>query len=157
LYAIQSNRDNQPPLSGSVVVDATQSYDQVGSPAVSMQMNGKGARKWEEMTGNAYRDKSNIAIVLDEIVYSAPGVSKGAISGGRSEISGEFTLNEAIDLANVLGIIVELDTLEPKFLSILLNLLMLLSNIFTDAPRPNAACAAYSPTAPAPIITTLVG
>jgi SecD/SecF fusion protein len=65
-------------------------------------MNGKGARKWEEMTGNAYRDKSNIAIVLDEIVYSAPGVSKGAISGGRSEISGEFTLNEAIDLANVL-------------------------------------------------------
>jgi SecD/SecF fusion protein len=102
LYAIQSNRDNQPPLSGSVVVDATQSYDQVGSPAVSMQMNGKGARKWEEMTGNAYRDKSNIAIVLDEIVYSAPGVSKGAISGGRSEISGEFTLNEAIDLANVL-------------------------------------------------------
>ncbi|MDG2367929.1 MAG: protein translocase subunit SecDF [Flavobacteriaceae bacterium] len=102
LYAIQSNRDNQPPLSGSVVVDATQSYDQVGSPAVSMQMNGKGARKWEEMTGNAYRDKSNIAIVLDEIVYSAPGVSKGAISGGRSEISGQFTLNEAIDLANVL-------------------------------------------------------
>jgi SecD/SecF fusion protein len=102
LYAIQSNRDNQPPLSGSVVVDASQSYDQIGSPSVSMQMNGKGARKWEEMTGNAYKEKSNIAIVLDEIVYSAPGVSKGAISGGRSEISGQFTLNEAIDLANVL-------------------------------------------------------
>ena len=102
LYAIKSNRGDEPPLSGSVVVDATQSYDQVGSPAVSMQMNGKGARKWEEMTGNAYKDKSNIAIVLDEIVYSAPGVSKGAISGGRSEISGQFTLNEAIDLANVL-------------------------------------------------------
>ena len=102
LYAIQSNRDDKPPLSGSVVVDASQSYDQIGSPAVSMQMNGKGARKWEEMTGNAYKDKSNIAIVLDDIVYSAPGVSKGAISGGRSEISGQFTLNEAIDLANVL-------------------------------------------------------
>jgi len=102
LYAIQSNRDDKPPLSGTVVVDASQSYDQIGSPAVSMQMNGKGARKWEEMTGNAYKDKSNIAIVLDEIVYSAPGVSKGAISGGRSEISGQFTLNEAIDLANVL-------------------------------------------------------
>ena len=102
LYAIQSNRDDQPPLSGSVVVDASQSYDQIGSPSVSMQMNGKGARKWEEMTGNAYKNKSNIAIVLDEIVYSAPGVSKGAISGGRSEISGQFTLNEAIDLANVL-------------------------------------------------------
>lgn len=102
LYAIQSNRDNKPPLSGSVVVDASQSYDQVGAAAVSMQMNGKGARKWEEMTGNAYKDKSNIAIVLDDIVYSAPGVSRGAISGGRSEISGQFTLNEAIDLANVL-------------------------------------------------------
>ena len=66
LYAIQSNRDNKPPLGGSVVVDASQSYDQVGAPAVSMQMNGKGARKWEEMTGKAFNDKSNIAIVLDE-------------------------------------------------------------------------------------------
>ena len=102
LYAIQSNRENKPPLGGSVVVDASQSYDQVGSPAVSMQMNGKGARTWEEMTGKAFKDKSNIAIVLDNIVYSAPGVSRGAISGGRSEISGQFTLNEAIDLANVL-------------------------------------------------------
>ena len=80
LYAIQSNRNNKPPLGGSVVVDASQSYDQVGAPAVSMQMNGKGARKCEEMTGKAYKDKSNIAIVLDDIVYSAPGVSRGAIS-----------------------------------------------------------------------------
>ena len=67
-----------------------------------MQMNGKGARQWEEMTGVAYQEKGNIAIVLDDIVYSAPGVSKGPISGGRSEISGQFSLNEAIDLANVL-------------------------------------------------------
>jgi SecD/SecF fusion protein len=102
LYAIRSNRTNQPPLSGSVIVDAAQTYDQVGSPAVSMQMNGKGARSWEDMTGKAFRERSNIAIVLDDVVYSAPGVSKGAISGGRSEISGQFTLNEAIDLANVL-------------------------------------------------------
>ena len=102
LYVIKANRDNEPPLGGSVVVDASQSYDQIGSPAVSMQMNGKGARKWEEMTGVAYQEKGNIAIVLDDIVYSAPTVSKGAISGGRSEISGQFSLNEAIDLANVL-------------------------------------------------------
>ena len=54
------------------------------------------------MTGKAFREASNIAIVLDEIVYSAPGVSSGAISGGRSEITGNFSLNEAIDLANVL-------------------------------------------------------
>ena len=65
-------------------------------------MNGKGARVWEDMTGKAFREGSNIAIVLDDVVYSAPGVSKGAIAGGRSEISGQFSLNEAIDLANVL-------------------------------------------------------
>lgn len=102
LYVVKSNRTNTPQLSGSVVVDASQTYDPSGGPAVSMQMNGKGARVWEEMTGKAYKDQSNIAIVLDEVVYSAPGVSKGAIAGGRSEISGQFTLNEAIDLANVL-------------------------------------------------------
>jgi SecD/SecF fusion protein len=102
LYLIKANRSNEPPLSGSVIVDAAQTYDQLGAAAVSMQMNGKGARIWEEMTGKAYQEKSNIAIVLDDVVYSAPGVSKGAISGGRSEISGQFSLNEAIDLANVL-------------------------------------------------------
>jgi SecD/SecF fusion protein len=102
LYVIKANRSNEPPLSGSVIVDAAQTYDQLGVAAVSMQMNGKGARIWEEITGKAYTDKSNIAIVLDDVVYSAPGVSKGAISGGRSEISGQFSLNEAIDLANVL-------------------------------------------------------
>lgn len=102
LYVINANRANEPQLSGSVIVDAAQSYDQLGAPSVTMQMNGKGARIWEEMTGKAFREGSNIAIVLDDVVYSAPGVSKGAISGGRSEISGQFTLNEAIDLANVL-------------------------------------------------------
>ena len=102
LYLIKANRANEPPLSGSVIVDAAQTYDQLGAPAVSMQMNGKGARIWEEMTGTAFKQGSNIAIVLDDVVYSAPGVSKGAIAGGRSEISGQFSLNEAIDLANVL-------------------------------------------------------
>ena len=102
LYAIKSNREDQSPLSGGVVVDASQSYDAVGNAAVSMQMNAQGARVWENLTGVAYTQNSNIAIVLDDIVYSAPGVTRGAISGGRSEITGEFDLNEAIDLANVL-------------------------------------------------------
>jgi len=102
LYILKSNREGVPPLSGGVIVDALQSYDQVGQPSVSMQMDSKGARIWETMTGKASKEGSNIAIVLDNTVYSAPGVSKGAISGGRSEISGSFTLNEAIDLANVL-------------------------------------------------------
>ena len=102
LYALKSNRDGVPPLSGGVVVDAVQTYSQLGEPAVSMQMNGKGARIWENLTGKAFKEASNIAIVLDDVVYSAPGVSNGAIAGGRSEITGTFTLNEAIDLANVL-------------------------------------------------------
>jgi len=85
-----------------VVVDAVQTFDQLGNPAVSMQMDSRGARIWENMTGKAFKEASNIAIVLDNIVYSAPGVSSGAIAGGRSEITGDFTLNEAIDLANVL-------------------------------------------------------
>ena len=102
LFVIKSNRDDQPPLSGGVIVDAIQTYSQVGQPAVSMQMDSKGSRIWENMTGKAFKDASSIAIVLDDIVYSAPGVSNGAISGGRSEITGSFSLNEAIDLANVL-------------------------------------------------------
>ena len=102
LFAIRSNRNDKPPIGGGVVVDALQTYDQTGNPAVSMQMNASGARIWENLTGKAFKEASNIAIVLDDLVYSAPGVSNGAISGGRSEISGNFTLNEAIDLANVL-------------------------------------------------------
>ena len=102
LFIIKSNRDDVPPLSGGVIVDAVQTYSQLGQPAVSMQMDSKGSRIWENLTGKAFKDASSIAIVLDDLVYSAPGVSNGAISGGRSEITGSFSLNEAIDLANVL-------------------------------------------------------
>ncbi|GJH40658.1 protein translocase subunit SecDF [Capnocytophaga sp. HP1101] len=102
LYALRGNRDNTPPLTGNVVTQAEQTYDVRNQPAVSMQMDGKGARIWEALTGKAFTENTNIAIVLDNIVYSAPGVTTGAISGGRSEITGNFTLNEAVDLANVL-------------------------------------------------------
>ncbi|WP_298320069.1 protein translocase subunit SecDF [uncultured Aquimarina sp.] len=102
LYALKGNRDDAPELSGGVITDAAQSYDQVNNVVVTMQMDGKGAKKWEEMTGRASQTRGQIAIVLDNIVYSAPGVSKGPISGGRSEISGDFTVEEGQDLANVL-------------------------------------------------------
>lgn len=102
LYALIGNRENEPQLSGAVITDARQSYNQSNKPSVSMQMSSKGSKIWEEMTGRAYAQKSQIAIVLDNIVYSAPTASSGAISGGNTEISGAFTLNEAIDLANVL-------------------------------------------------------
>lgn len=102
LYALKGNRDNIAAMGGGVVTDAKDSFDQSGKPSVTMQMNGQGAKAWEELTGKAYTQKSNIAIVLDDIVYSAPGVSSGPIAGGRSEISGTFDVTETKDLANVL-------------------------------------------------------
>jgi SecD/SecF fusion protein len=102
LYAIKGNRDGEPELSGAVITDASQGYDQLSRPAVNMQMNAKGAKIWEEMTKRAYETQGYIAIVLDNIVYSAPSVSTGPIAGGNSQISGSFSLTEAVDLANVL-------------------------------------------------------
>ncbi len=102
LYALKSNREDLAPLSGGVVVDATQTYDMIGNPAGIHANEFTRSTYLEAMTGKAFREGTNIAIVLDEVVYSAPGVTSGAISGGRSEITGNFSLNEAIDLANVL-------------------------------------------------------
>ena len=102
LYALKGNRTMEPPLSGGVITDAQQTYDQLGRIAVSMQMDGTGAKIWEDMTAKASNEQSQIAIVLDNVVYSAPGVSSGAISGGRSEITGDFSITDGQDLANVL-------------------------------------------------------
>ena len=103
LYALKGNAQNIAPLSGSVVTDARDDYDQVtGKPVVSMQMNPNGAKIWADLTGKAHTQQSNIAIVLDNVVYSAPGVTTGAITGGSSSISGDFTVQETKDLANIL-------------------------------------------------------
>ena len=103
LYALAGNKEDKAELSGGVIVDAEQSYNQSNEVAVTMQMNGTGAKIWKEMTDRANKNRNQIAIVLDDIVYSAPGVSVvGGIGGGRSEITGNFTVLEAKDLANVL-------------------------------------------------------
>ncbi len=102
LYMLKSNRDGIPRISGDVVSDARDDFDQYSRPAVSMSMNTKGAKEWEKLTGDAYTNQTGIAIVLDNKVYTAPGVSTGPISGGRSEITGSFTVNETKDIANVL-------------------------------------------------------
>ena len=102
LYALNGNIKKEPKLSGSVITDASQQIDMMNRPTVSMQMNSKGAKIWEQMTADAFTQASQIAIVLDDIVYSAPGVTSGPITGGNSEISGNFTIAEAQDLANVL-------------------------------------------------------
>ena len=101
LYAIKANtRDGKAPLDGGVVTDAREEYSQHGAAAeVSMVMNATGARTWARMTAD--NTGRSIAIVLDGYVYSAPNV-KDEIEGGRSSITGQFTIQEAKDLANVL-------------------------------------------------------
>jgi len=103
LFAVKSNRAGAPRISGDVVSDASDVFDQRNRPAVSMSMNTRGAKEWEKLTSEANVNNTGIAIVLDNKVYTAPGVSQvGGISGGRSEITGTFTLNETKDIANVL-------------------------------------------------------
>ena len=100
LYAIKSTeRNGKAPLEGDVVTDAKDEFDQYSKPAVSMTMNSDGARRWAPLTKqNIGR---SIAIVLDNYVYSAPNVNS-EITGGRSQITGHFTPEQAKDLANVL-------------------------------------------------------
>ncbi len=101
LYAIKVERaDGKAPLDGSVISDARATYAQTGANAeVSMAMNSNGITEWAQLTGENVG--KCIAIVLDGYVYSAP-VVRGKIEGGNSSISGDFTIQEAQDLANVL-------------------------------------------------------
>ncbi|MDD4528500.1 MAG: protein translocase subunit SecDF [Bacteroidales bacterium] len=100
LYVIQyTNKAKNPLLDGDVIDDARQDFDQQGRPVVSMSMKAEAARKWGKITGSNIGN--SIAIVLDDVVYSAPRVNS-EINGGRSEISGSFSIEEAKDLANIL-------------------------------------------------------
>ena len=100
LYAIRvTERDGRAPLEGDVITSASDEFDQNGRPCVSMKMNIDGARRWAQLTKlNVNRC---IAIVLDDNVYSAPNVL-GEITGGNSQITGNFTPEDTKDLANVL-------------------------------------------------------
>lgn len=100
IYAIKTvPGTDQPRLGGEHVVDARQDIDQNGNPEISMTMDNVGAKTWAKMTGeNVHKP---IAIVLDNVVYSAPAPSE-QITGGRSSITGSFTIQEAQDLANIL-------------------------------------------------------
>jgi SecD/SecF fusion protein len=99
LHVIKTSTGGKSPMTGEVVTDARQDINANGQVEVSLAMNGEGARLWKELTGkNVGRQ---IAIVLDDYVYSAPNVNE-EIGGGRSSISGSFTVDEAKDLANIL-------------------------------------------------------
>lgn len=109
IYAIKTNGKDKPRLEGDVITNAKQDYQSGGEVEVSMTMNTRGARIWADMTKEAAgnpqdpNDNKSIAIVVDNIVYSAPRVSE-MIEGGRSSISGNFKVEEAQDLANLLEI-----------------------------------------------------
>jgi SecD/SecF fusion protein len=94
-----SNRDGSAALGGDVIVDARQNFDQNNRVVVDMAMNSEGARQWKRLTGENINRQ--IAIVLDGYVYSAPNVND-EIPNGRSQISGNFEVPEAQDLANIL-------------------------------------------------------
>lgn len=98
LYFIKKP-NGQAPLEGDVIVDANHDYDERGRPEVSMRMNGEGARKWRTLTANNVGRQ--VAIILDNQVYTAPNVN-GEIPNGNSSISGSFTVEETKDMANVL-------------------------------------------------------
>lgn len=99
LYAIKSSRNGKAPLEGDVIIDARQTLDDRSAFAISMNMNATGAKKWRKLT--AANVNRRIAIVLDNYVYSAPNV-QGEIPNGSSQITGNFNLDEAQDMANIL-------------------------------------------------------
>ena len=96
---ILENPTGTPSLSGNVITNASQTFDQFGRPAISMQMNSLGAKKWRLLTRNNIGEQ--IAIVLDNRVYSAP-VVESEIANGTSQITGDFSIEESKDLANIL-------------------------------------------------------
>lgn len=92
-------QNGKPRLGGDVVEDASSDYDNLQGYVVSMTMNGEGTRRWAQITQENLGKA--VAIVLDDQVYSYPNVNS-VIEGGRSQITGNFTPEEASDLANVL-------------------------------------------------------
>jgi SecD/SecF fusion protein len=102
LYVLKTNNTEKAPMEGDVITTAAQSYDQMGGkPTVTMEIGPAGSAKWGRLTETSFKEGRPIAITLDELVYSAP-VARDKITGGRTEISGDFTLEEAQDLSNIL-------------------------------------------------------
>ena len=99
LFALKASKDGNASLSGDKVIDAKKDISQTGQTEVSMNMNAEGAHTWRNLTKNNVGH--SIAIVLDDVVYSAPNV-QNEIPNGRSSITGSFTAEEASDLANIL-------------------------------------------------------
>lgn len=102
LVALKYNRTGEATVTGDMIERASADFGPTGKPVVTMQMNGVGSKLWEDFTDKVFKNKSYLAVVLDNTVYSAPSCSNGKISGGNTEISGQFTIPETEDLANIL-------------------------------------------------------
>ncbi|GGH52138.1 protein translocase subunit SecDF [Dyadobacter endophyticus] len=98
LYFIKKS-NGEAAMEGDVIVDATHDYDDRGRPEVTMRMNGEGARKWRSLTARSVGRP--VAIIIDNLVYTAPTV-QGEIPNGNSSITGSFTVEETKDMSNVL-------------------------------------------------------
>lgn len=101
LFFLDMGRNRKPKLTGEVITSAMKDMDEKGQNAVSMRMDATGTRIWAKWTAEAATKRSRIAIMLDNVIYSAPYVN-GEIPNGNSQISGSFTAEEATDLANIL-------------------------------------------------------
>jgi SecD/SecF fusion protein len=101
LYFIDLGRNRTAKLTGESITNARNDLDEKAQPAVSMTMDAKGTRIWAKWTAEAATKRSRIAIMLDNLVYSAPYVNS-EIPNGNSQISGNFTTEESKDLANIL-------------------------------------------------------
>lgn len=154
LYAIKAPTE-EAPLTGDAIASAQRESDQFGKPGIGMVMTPAGAATWERMTDIAANDpmgKKSIAIVLDNTIYSAPTV-QNKISGGKSQITGKFSPEEAKDLSNILNsgkidapakIIQEevvgpslgKDTINAGMLSLLIGLLIILAYMWFLFRKP---------------------
>ncbi len=103
LYAVFLTSENEAHLDGQYITNASFSKSSYNNKyVVDIQMNEEGAIIWERLTEKVHKERGFIAVVVDDIVYSAPSVSSGAIKGGRTQVSGGFTKDEAAVFASIM-------------------------------------------------------
>lgn len=102
VYIADASNNKRAPITEKNIIEARQSFNTIGRPTILIDMDELSALKWEKMTYKAFSEQTNIAITVNGEVYSAPGVASGPIHGGHSEISGDFTIEEAQNFAAIL-------------------------------------------------------
>ena len=99
LHVVYITSTGEAPLDGSCIVDASVGRDAAGRYVVNLKMNKEGAITWERLTEKVYHERGFIAITIDDFIYSAPSVSNGKITGGMTQVSGDFSKETAEEMA----------------------------------------------------------